>query len=629
MCGIAGYIQRATSDPRLIEAMLDRIAHRGPDASGIWRERSPGGEWEVVLGHRRLSIIDIEASAQPMGDAAGSCHITYNGEVYNFPFLRSRLQSSGHTFRTSGDTEVVLQHLGRTGERGLAELNGMFALGLWDTHQRSLLLARDRAGIKPLYWARLPCGGIAFASELLALVCHPDVCRDVDPSAVAEFLFRDYVLPPRTILKNVHKLRPGQWLRWNAADQRAVTDHFWSPQPTDLNAKVDPEHLDDLIKDAVRSQLVADVPLGVFLSGGLDSSLVAAVATVAARVPVSTFSLGFEDGSFDESASAAVVARHLNSRHHTRRVTDTILLDSLDDALGALDEPMGDHSIVPTYLLSALAAQHVKVVLGGDGADELFGGYPTYLAHRVADGYAATPSVARRAIASLVSGLPSSHQYQGLSWKLKRFFTRWDAHRGARHQRWMSSTDLPSLATMMGGPQAGLLADEKIESLEAVMRFDFGTYLPGSVLTKVDRASMAHGLEVRPPYLDNAIIDFALRLPASAKVRGRTTKWLLKRVAERWLPRNIVYRKKHGFSVPLARWIAGPLRDHVESAITETACWVNPHVATAMLAEHVAMRQDHSKTLWSLIVLANWHRRLQQCTFGDTAYHSSNALTRC
>ncbi len=590
--------------------MLERIAHRGPDAAGVWRGRSKDQRWEIVFGHRRLSIIDIAGSPQPMADATSTFRLTYNGELFNFPQLRNDQKQRGHVLRTTGDTEVVLNHLIDFGEDGLRDFNGMFGLALWDARDDSVLLARDRAGIKPLYWAPLPCGGIVFASELTAVISHPAVSRELDATAIAEFMFRDYILPPNTILKNVHKLHPGEWLRWKAEEGAARTGRYWCPKVSTGDAAPDAKMLDTLLHAAVRSQLIADVPVGVFLSGGLDSSLVAAIAKDVAVKPIAAFSLGFADATFDESSSADTVAQHLQLIHHHRTITDDVLLGSVDDALATLDEPMGDHSIVPTYLLSKLAAQHVKVVLGGDGADELFGGYPTYVAHRIAVAYAAMPRFLRRQIASASRAIPSSHHYQAMSWKMKRFTQRWSDATLPRHQRWMSATDSSDLEQLLKIPVPDLLSRDPIGDLNDVMRYDFETYLPASVLTKVDRSSMACGLEVRPPYLDSTVIDFALKLPVNAKIRGKTSKWLLKQVAENWLPREIVHRKKHGFSVPLARWMSGPLCERVETAIKEAPSVIDQAVVRRSLKQHIAKTHDHAKTLWSLVVFNVWQKKL-------------------
>ena len=613
MCGIAGYIQRAAPEQAVIQSMLARLVHRGPDAAGVWQDMTPGGHWHVVLGHRRLSILDIEGSAQPMSAADDRTHITFNGEIYNFEALRADLSQSGQSFATRGDTEVALHHLARHGTAGLRRLNGMFAIGLWDSGSQALLLARDRAGIKPLYWASLPCGGIAFASELMALATHPDISHDVCPDAFAHFLFRDYVPPPRTMLKSVFKLSPGQWLRWDASGglDRGT---YWKPPSIDPSLPGNAAELGGLLETAVRSQLVADVPVGVFLSGGIDSSLVAAIAQRQSPVPLRTFSMGFDDPTFDESASAALVARHIGSEHFHQTVSDATMLDALDDALAALDEPIGDHSIVPTFLVSKLAARHVKVALGGDGSDELFAGYPTYLAHRVAGVYAAVPKALRSSLIDpAIRSFPAADRYQSLGWKLKRFALRWDDSPLLRHQRWMSSTDLPLLGKLLAPESTSSLPDTAGGPEENdFSRYDFQTYLPGSVLTKVDRASMARSLEVRPPFLDNDVIDYAMRLSPQYKVRGRTTKWILKQAAGAYLPREIIFRRKQGFSVPLARWLRGPLRSRAAEAVAGAEA-IDGATARSLLAAHMSAREDHSKTLWSLIVFDSWQRRLRAC----------------
>ncbi|HET7341043.1 MAG TPA: asparagine synthase (glutamine-hydrolyzing) [Methylomirabilota bacterium] len=632
MCGIAGFVQRARAEADLGAVgrrLTDAMTSRGPDGSGLWTERH--GDWDVVLGHRRLAIIDLVTGDQPLHSAAGALHVTFNGEIFNFRELRADLKAGGTTFRTRSDTEVIAEHFAASGTDGLPALNGMFAFAAWDSRRGRLTLARDRAGIKPLYYCRLPGGGLAFASELTALLRHPDAPRGLDRAAMRDYFFADAIHPPRTAIEGVCKLPPGHWLDWEDG-RLSVSRAFWRLAPPSSPATPDEEpareRLRALLQASVRRTLIADVPIGVFLSGGVDSSLVAALAAREVSGPLHTFSIAFEEPDFDESPYARRVAASLGTRHTEDTVSERTLLASLDAALGALDEPMADPSILPTWALARLAAGHVKVALGGDGGDELWAGYPTYRAHRLAGVYARVPAlVRRRVVEPAVARLPVRPTYQSFEWKAKHFVLRHDADAVRRHLRWMSNTDLADLRALFGGDAAepALLAREAgaadgwRDPLNAMLALDFRTYLPDSVLTKVDRASMAHGLEVRPPLLDNALIDLAFALPGRFKLRGGRSKRLLKEVAAAYLPRAIVERPKRGFAIPLARWLRGPLRERVAALVASTGpLWTDTGLSRAVVAawahEHQRGVRDRAKPLWALLVLDRWLRRLAEAS---------------
>jgi asparagine synthase (glutamine-hydrolysing) len=619
MCGIAGFIERRPN-PAALPRMLARIAHRGPDGEGAWVRQV--GDWQVTLGHRRLSIIDVEGSPQPMENEDGSVALSYNGEVYNFQELRPALERAGHRFRTRGDTEVIVHHVEEHGVAGVAGLDGMFAFAHWDSKTRRLVLARDRAGIKPLYYAALPDGGLVFSSELASLLAHGGVRGELSAYGLGSYFFSDYVHPPATIVSGVRKLPPGHTLVWE--DGRLYEpEAFWRlGAPGPAPARSDAELADMLwsgLAAAVKAQLVADVPVGIFLSGGIDSSCVAALAA-AAGGHMKAFSIGFENATFDESKYARMMAQRLDVELVSETLDERNLLDVLDAALDKLDEPMADPSLLPTFLLSRLAARHVKVVVGGDGGDELWGGYTTYLAHGYAQLYARIPELVRKGLVERAIGLlPIDDRYQSLEWKLRRFTQRWDDDPVTRHLRWMSSVDLPELARAV--PAARALRPPALDArlpvtgdyLQRILALDFSTYMSGSVLTKVDRASMAHGLEVRPPLLGNAMIDMAFALPSKYKVRGRTTKYLLKRAARGKIPDDIIDRPKKGFGIPLASWLRGPLRPRIEEVVARSPVWATGHfdrdVWAAWNGEHQGRRRDHSKALWALLVLDHWARR--------------------
>ncbi len=619
MCGIAGFIERRPN-PASLPRMLARIAHRGPDGEGQWLRQV--GPWHVALGHRRLAIIDVAGSPQPMENEDGAVAVTYNGEVYNFLALRPALERAGHRFRTRGDTEVIVHQIEEHGAAGVAALDGMFAFAVWDARTRRLTLARDRTGIKPLYYAALADGGIVFASELASLLAHGGVRAELSAEGLASYFFSDYVHPPGTIVGAVKKLPPGHTLVWEDGRLGEPQAYWRVGAPAPAPARTDAELAGALWSElgrAVKDQLVSDVPVGIFLSGGIDSSCVAALAA-AAGGRMKAFSIGFENATFDESSYARLMAQRLDVELVSETLDERNLLDVLDVALDKLDEPMADPSFLPTYLLSRLAARHVKVVVGGDGGDELWGGYPTYRAHGYAAIYERVPAWIRKGVVERAIGwLPIDDRYQSLEWKLRRFTQRWDDDPVTRHLRWMSSVDLPELARAL--PSARSLRPatldarlpETSDGLQRILALDFTTYMPGSVLTKVDRASMAHGLEVRPPLLDNGLVDMAFALPSRYKVRGGTTKFLLKLAARGKIPDDIIDRPKKGFGIPLGAWLRGPLRPRIEEVAARSPVWstglLDRDVFAGWNREHQERRHDHSKALWALLVLDHWHRR--------------------
>jgi asparagine synthase (glutamine-hydrolysing) len=621
VCGFVGFVERTSAhDPGALAAMLARIRHRGPDGEGQWRRAF--GDWTVSLGHRRLAILDIAGGAQPMSTTDGLACLSYNGEIYNFVELRRSLEHERILFRTRSDTEVLLHHVRRYWTKRLDALNGMFAFAVWDQEVGRLLLVRDRIGIKPLYYASLPGGGMAFASELASLLQHPRSPRGLSTSGLVSYFFSDYAHAPETLVEGVKKLEPGHYLEWQGG---RITEHgaFWtmseSAPPRPQNDAELAKALWTKLGDAVERQLMADVPVGVFLSGGIDSSVVATLAQERSSKRLQTFSIAFDDRTFDESEHARRLAHRIASEHVEGRLTERNLLEVLDEALRCLDEPLADPSFIPTYLVSRLAAQRVKVVLGGDGGDELFGGYPTYQAHVCARPYALLPhSVRSKALPALLARFSVRDTYHSLEWQLKRFILRWDDDSLRRHLRWMSNMDLPQLADAMPS-----LRHLQAASLTAIRRFDdaanarlaldLRTYLPGSVLTKVDRASMAHGLEVRPPFLDNEMIEWAFRLPCSLKVRGLRTKYLLKLAARGHVPDSIIFRRKKGFGIPLAKWLRGPLRGKLDLLMRSSPLWESGLFDRGAFAEwrrqHDLYREDHSRPLWALLVLDEWTRR--------------------
>lgn len=633
MCGIAGIVASRPAED-VVRRMLARLVHRGPDGEGLAVRRV--GKRVATFGHRRLAIVDVVGGAQPMEDAGTDAHpapralVTFNGEIYDHAQTRARLEREGARFRTRSDTETLVAAFARWGEDVAPRLRGMFAFGAMDLRDGTVVLARDRSGIKPLYWAELDeaswaGGGLAFASELRALLEVPGVSRKIDPQGLASFLFSDYAHPPHTLVRGVRKLAPGELLVLRPDGALDGPRRYVAPQVPEEGPRPTAPELLRTLGDAVEAQLMSDVPLGVFLSGGLDSSVVAALAKQRARVPLKAFCIAFEEASFDESAHARAVSAHLGIEHVEEVLSPTALLDVVEEVLDALDEPLGDHSIVPTYLLCRLASRQVKVALGGDGADELFGGYPTYAAH-VRHASIAGPLLAgahrllgRRTTAALLEQIPSSDGYQALDWKVKRFVGRWDDDVVRRHLRWMSTLDVPQLREAMGarypGEPATLAAAHRWwgDPIATATTLDFATYLPGSVLTKVDRASMLHGLEARPPFLDEGVLALARRVASEDKVRGGVGKVLLREAAGALLPSAILDRPKHGFSVPLAQWLRGPLAPRLDAVLASSPAWeiLEREPFARWHQAHRARRGDHAKALWALLVLDRWMRRAE------------------
>jgi asparagine synthase (glutamine-hydrolysing) len=623
MCGIAGFISR-TARPGTLARMLGTIEHRGPDGDGAWRGHAgDAGGWQIELGHQRLAIIDLQGGVQPMQNEDGSVVVTYNGELYNYLALRPALERWGHRFRTRSDTETLVHHLEEHGAEGVAALDGMFAFAAWDAAAERLLLARDRCGIKPLYYAELADGGIAFGSELTTVLAHGGVDASLSASGLASYLFSDYIHPPYTAVRGVHKLPPGHTVAWDRGRLEAPRPYWQVPPPAPAPPADDDALARKLwtgIERAVQAQLVSDVPMGIFLSGGLDSACVATAARHSER-RLTAFSLGFENPSFDESAYARQVADELGVEQVRETLSERNLVEVVDAALDRLDEPLADPSYIPTFLLSSLAARHVKVVLGGDGGDELWGGYPTMRAYRYGAVYEKLPGWIRSGVvARAVNALPIDDRYQSAEWKLRRFTERWDDDPLRRHLRWMSSLDLPDLTAALPAAHAilpaTLAARPPASGDEAarILALDFSTYLPGSVLTKVDRASMAHGLEVRPPLLDDALVDFAFSLPSKVRLRGGLGKALLKRAARGHVPDAVIDRPKQGFAIPLASWLRGPLRGRVAAVVKDSPLWdvglLERSAFQTFEAEHHARKRDRSKPLWSLYVLDRWLRRI-------------------
>lgn len=616
MCGIFGLLGPRGDAAEGLARMNRQLAHRGPDGEGL--ERLEG----AFLGHRRLSIIDLSPTgAQPMWDVDRRACITFNGEIYNYRELREECVAAGARFRGASDTEVILTAYLQRGPSAFARLNGMFAFCLVDARSGDAYLARDAAGIKPLYYGQTP-RGFAFASELGAFLTTGWLPFEVDPAALQAYLQLDFVPAPLSMLRGVSKLPGGMMLRRTREGEVSIRPFTEAPRactPSGATAAADVDRLDDVLQRVVARQLVADVPVGVFLSGGIDSTLVADAATRAAG-RIGTFSVGFEDASFDERPFFDEVARTLGSTHHAQVITSATMSELVPRMAEVVTEPLADGSIFPTYFLTRFTRERVKVVLSGDGADELFAGYPTHQVSRWGTLLAKAPGP----VLSMLRGsahalLPVSHANLSLDFKVKKFLEGLHPDPILQNERWLGSfmpEEVPGLMVSHDeSAQASLVAllhepATGLRGLEALLHADRRYYLQDQVLVKADRASMANSLEVRVPFLDDEMVAFANGLPASRKLRGRTTKWILRELARRRFSPAIWRRPKKGFGAPLARWFRGELRSWVRDTLSpeRIARWgyLKPAPVARLLDEHERGTRDHRKRIFNLLMFIAW-----------------------
>lgn len=616
MCGICGIVDPgAAPDPEVVVRMRERLTHRGPDDEGLFR-RGP-----VALAARRLSIIDLDGGHQPIAGEDGEVVAVQNGEIYNHRELRAELERAGHRFATACDTEVLVHAYEEWGDGFLERLRGMFAVALWDERRRRLLLARDRFGIKPLYY-RQAGGALSFASELKAMLEQPGFSREIDPRAMAAYLAFNSIPAPLTIFAEARKLPPGHLLSWHEGELELR--RYARPQPVAAgdvrrgSAAELAEELREVMRDSIRAHLVADVPVGVLLSGGVDSGALAALAAAESSEPVRTFSIGFEEAGFDELDRARLVAERYGTDHH-ELVVRPDAVELLPKLVEAFDEPFGDSSALPTWLVSELAAGEVKVALSGEGGDELFGGYYTYVADLLA------PRIGRLAAlaAPLAERLPSSDARVGFDYKAKRFARAANLPPLERHHAWKEIFDPAARRALLGAADPGWdpvdLYRERYaetagaEPLARLQDVDLGIYLVDDLLVKTDRLSMAHSLELRVPFLDPAVAGFAMALPTGRKVRGFAKKRLLRQALAPLLPKQVVGGRKQGFSIPLAAWLRGPLepfaREVLATATLERQGCLDPATVAALLDRHRSGREDLSRQIWGLMSFTLWFDR--------------------
>jgi asparagine synthase (glutamine-hydrolysing) len=621
MCGIAGIFHLATPkpvDPARIERMCAAMAHRGPDGRGVWT--APG----VGLGHLRLSIIDIAGSPQPMVSSDGRAVLDFNGEIYNYRELREELKGYGAEFHTDGDGEVILAAWQRWGPDCLSRLHGMFAFAIYDVDSRSLFLARDRLGVKPLFYAPLSDGSLAFASELKGLLAHPLLRREVDPLAVEDFLAWGYVPDHRSILQGVHKLPAGHYLLLRHNSPLPAPVQWWDVSFAERRkgraADLEAEML-HLLRQAVTSRMVADVPLGAFLSGGVDSSAVVALMAEASAHPVKTCTIGFDVAGLDESSFAQQVAQRFNTDHRARQVSPDDF-EHIDDLAAMFDEPFADASALPTWRVSQLARESVTVALSGDGADEAFAGYRRHAFQSGEDRLRSMlPQGLRGPLFGTLGALYPKADWAPRPLRAKTTLLSLAGSSEAGYARAVGFAP-PELRDSLYSPEFLRLRGEyrAEQPFEALMRgaparsgldraqyADLKFWLPGDILTKVDRTSMAVSLEAREPLLDHRLIEFAASLPEGLRLRRGEGKWLLKKTMRRYLPDDILFRQKQGFVTPIAQWFRGPLagaaRGIGASAALARTGWFDNRRLASLAEAHIAGHSDHSRLLWQLLML--------------------------
>ncbi len=626
MCGICGIVGLNSSTPidkDVLLKMTRSLRHRGPDDQGIYSDKQAG------LGSRRLSIIDLEGGRQPIANEDKTLWIVFNGEIYNYRELRTYLQHRGHTFRTYTDTEVILHLYEEFGLDCIQHLNGIFSIAIWDSPRQEIIIARDRLGIKPLYYTEIATNQLVFGSEMKALLANPDVKRDIDLISLNEYLTFEYVPSPRTILRNIYRLKPGHILRYNT--QGLHIQQYWnislarSESRPPVNWRDYATTLYDTLKHSIRQELVSDVPVGVLLSGGLDSSAIAACMVELYPGTVKSFSIGFEEASFDESHYARMVAEHLGTQHNELILTSKMAAEMVPSITDFLDEPFGDSSLIPTLLLSKFAGEHVKVALGGDGGDELFAGYPTLLAHRQIEYYERIVpwSIRAHLAPKILNLIPVSFNNISLDFRLRRFLSGRGVPLQVRHHRWLGSFVDEEKSLLLQDWLEPVLRDTYAQAyiharecdarlpLNQILYNDMKMYLEGDILYKVDRASMAASLEVRVPFLNRDVVNFVTQLPLELKLHRLTGKYLLKRSMEQILPRDVIRRPKKGFNMPVAHWLTRELRELVLDLLSEARItrqgFFNYSYIKQLLDEHFARRRDNRKLLWTLLVFQLWY----------------------
>lgn len=624
MCGIAGIVNNGGRDAsrEILERMNRAILHRGPDDDGLYVNENVG------LAMRRLAIIDLASGKQPIHNADKSKWIVFNGEIYNYRELRADLEKSGHRFYTNSDTEAIVHLFDEHGENCLQFLRGMFALAIWDETVKEMFLARDRVGKKPLLYSHQPNGDLIFGSEFQALLQHPDISRDVDYNAIDNYLSYLCVPAPLTAFKQIRKLEPGHWLKWKKGE--IETQRYWTP---DFSKKIKISEDDAIqettriLRESTRLRMISEVPLGAFLSGGVDSSAVVALMAQESSTPVKTFSIGFEEQDFSELKYAKRVAEHVGAEYNEFIVRPNAL-EVLPTLVEHYGEPYADSSAIPTYYVSKETRKHVTVALNGDGGDESFAGYERHAAMQIAEQYCRIPRSLRKLLFETPANLvPTSELKRSRFRDAKRFLQAANLPKTERYFRWMSTFNRDAKENLYTREFTESVASQNASShmdkwfvdsngsgiLDAALLNDLMTYLPNDLLVKVDIASMANSLEARSPFLDHNLIEFAASLPEDLKMRRFKTKSLLKKAAARLVPKEVVYRRKMGFGVPVGKWFRGEMRDFVREILLSEKSLnrgiVRPEMLRKYVDEHTNAERDHQFQIWTLLMLELWFQR--------------------
>jgi asparagine synthase (glutamine-hydrolysing) len=626
MCGICGLVYKHGFKPReeILHAMNDAMIHRGPDDEGYWFGDGCG------LAMRRLSIIDLSSGHQPISNEDQTVWVVFNGEIYNFLDIRKKLETQGHIFYTKTDTEVLVHLYEEYGIDFVHQLNGMFAIGLWDRRKMRLILVRDRLGIKPLYYS-VTSDGLAFGSEIKSLLKNPGQQKILDIVSLNQYLTYEYVPSPRTIYSGIKRLFPGHVLIYE--NEEINTYQYWrlkyaSTSQTPRSEEESMVEIEKLIEDSVKRRTIADVPLGAFLSGGIDSSLITYFLTKVSNQRVQTFNIGFVEKTYDESVYARKVAAFLDTEHHEAILSASSAEEILPEIFGLLDEPFADASLIPTYLLSKYTRQSVKVALSGDGGDELFGGYPTYIAHKLARHF---PQIAAKPLQFLANLLPASDENISFDFKVKKFVSGLHYKTPERNQIWLGSFDPDQKSQLLSkvicslfhkAGRGGIASStfmpifhhlEKADTddyLNRILYQDMFFYLHDNMFFKVDRSSMWNSLEVRIPYMDYRLVELVCPIAGNLKVKGIETKYLLKKIAQKYLPKEITTRKKKGFGMPVAKWLKGSLKSVGEELLHPDRIrkrgLFNDSYVSRIWQEHQRGFFDHRKLLWTLIIFEMW-----------------------
>lgn len=623
MCGICGIVQLGDNfDIRreTLQRMNDVIHHRGPDDEGFYVSPT------AALAMRRLSIIDLQSGHQPIQNEDGTVQIVFNGEIYNYQKFRKTLEEAGHRFYTNSDTEVIVHGYEEYGTHVVQHLRGMFAFAIWDVNNETLFIVRDRPGIKPLHYYH-DDEKFLFGSEIKSILQCERVPREVNPEALDRFLTFEYIFSPETIFKNIHKLPPGHFLLLHKGETRI--EQYWDNLPSVQEVHEEEyyaQHLAELLEESVKMRLISDVPLGALLSGGIDSSTIVGFMAKHSSKPVKTFSIGFEDQSYNELEYARTVSKHFNTEHY-EFIIKPDAVDLVEKLVKNLDEPFGDFSIFPTYLVSKMAREYVTVALSGDGGDELFAGYDTYIADWVARSYQKVPAVIRKQVLpKLLSFVPPSSKKKGLINRTKRFVEGTLLPSELMHTRWMIFLQDQEKRRLYSNTL--LDAFEQGNSYKYIQKYfdrsngasplarqeyvDIKTYLTDDILVKVDRMSMAPSLEARVPFLDHKVMEFAATIPTCLKLKGLTTKYILKKAVSDLLPEKILTRGKEGFSIPIKNWIMQELRPLLLDTLSEERIrkrgYFQPHYIQHLVQEHLNAKENHSHRLWALMVFEIWHQ---------------------